>query len=400
MTPATYALDNADLWIGDGQRFSGHVVVADGKIEAVGRGAAPATLPRVDLEGRALSPGLIDLMVLGGFGKSILRNDPQEIAREYLRLGVTACQLCIGTLPWTAMQQVATNTRSAVAATATATDSAAVLGLYCEGPFQHPELTGASLRENALPPTPQNVQRVLSEMGDVISMINVAPGTEDDAEAIAALRAAGKVVSMAHSNAPAERIEQCLAAGTQVLGHVWDNNSGLIGDSGVQQPTLEHVALTDERVRFIHLIGDGVHVHPVLVRLVLRCRGLEALCLVTDAVPRAGCPDGEYIWDDGRRFSKQGGVGRTDKGWLTGSALLLPDMLRNLVKFSGLAPHEAIRTVTYNPAASLGLDQQIGLLAPGRTADLVAWDARLQVQRVWRAGCEVAPVVGAGEVDL
>jgi N-acetylglucosamine-6-phosphate deacetylase len=400
MTPNTYALDNADLWIGDGQRFSGHVIVAGDVIEAVGDGPAPASLPRVDLKGRALSPGLIDLMVLGGFGKSILRDDPLEIARAYLHLGVTACQLCIGTLPWESTLQVAENTRTAVAASATATDTAEVLGLYCEGPFQHPDLTGASLRENALPPTPENVRRVLDEMGDAISMINVSPGTEGDALAVAAFKEAGKVVSMAHSNAPAERVEQCLAAGTRVLGHVWDNNSGLIGDSGVQQPTLEHVALTDERVRFIHLIGDGVHVHPVLVRLVLRCRGIETLCLVTDAVPRAGCPDGEYIWDDGRRFYKEGGVGRTDKGGLTGSALLLPDMLRNLVKFTGLPPHEAIRTVTFNPAASLALDHRLGLLAPGRRADLVAWDERLQAQRVWRAGREVPDVIGAGEVEL
>jgi N-acetylglucosamine-6-phosphate deacetylase len=402
MPQSTYALDNADLWIGDGQRFPGHVVVKDGVIEAVGAGPAPAALPRVDLSGRALSPGLIDLMMLGGFGKSILRDDPLDIAREYLHLGVTACQLCIGTLPWASTLQVAENTRAAIASSTStaATETAEVLGLYCEGPFQHPDLTGASLRENALPPTPENVRRVLDEMGDVVSMINVSPGTPGDVEAVAAFKAAGKVVSMAHSNAPAERVEQCLDAGTRVLGHVWDNNSGLIGDSGVQQPTLEHVALTDERVRFIHLIGDGVHVHPVLVRLVLRCRGIEALCLVTDAVPRAGCPDGEYIWDDGRRFYKEGGVGRTDKGGLNGSALLLPDMLRNLVKFTGLPPHEAIRAVTYNPAASLALDHRLGLLAPGRRADFVAWDERLHAQRVWHAGREVPDVIGSGEVEL
>jgi N-acetylglucosamine-6-phosphate deacetylase len=398
MNGSAFVLDNAELWIGDGRSFSGHVVVSGGVIEAVGEGPAPTGMQRVDLQGLALSPGLIDLMVLGGFNKSILRDDPIEIGREYLKLGVTACQLCIGTLPWAGMQQDAENTRRAIASSDKS--AAEILGLYCEGPFQHPDLTGASLRENALDPSPEIVSRVLDEMGDVIRMINVSPGTPGDVEAIKAFCDAGKVVSMAHSNAPAPRVEQCLAAGTRVLGHIWDNNSGLLGDSGVQQPTIEHVALTDERVKFIHLICDGVHVHPVLVRLTLRCRGVETLCLVTDAVPRAGCPDGEYVWDDGRRFYKEGGVGRTDKGWLTGSALLLPDMLRNFIKFTGLAPEVAIRTVTLNPAASLGLDGKIGLIAPGRRADLVAWDNAMQVRRVWRVGEEIEELSPVAEVAL
>ena len=40
----------------------------------------------------------------------------------------------------------------------------------------------------------------------------------------------------------------------------------------------------------------------------------------------------------------------TDKHHLTGSALLLPDHLRNFVKFTGLSPHRAIQAVTFNPA--------------------------------------------------
>ena len=205
---------------------------------------------------------------------------------------------------------------------------------------------------------------------------------------------------MANSNAPAIEVEKCLEAGTSVLGHVWNNNSGLLGDSNVQQPTLEHVALTDERVRFIHLICDGSHVHPMMVRLVLRARGVDAICLVTDAVPRAGCADGEYVWDDGQRFTKSGGVGRTENGWLAGSGLLLPDMLRNFVKFTGLPPEQAIRAVTFNPAASLEMDDRIGLIAPGRVADFAVWDDNLRVRRVWRAGEEVENISEMAEVEL
>ena len=397
-TMTHFALDNATLWIGDGGAREGHVVVRDGIIDAVGDGRYAGDLEAVDLRGGALSPGLIDLMVLGGFDLSILRDDPLQIARQMLTLGVTSCEFCGGMLPWDDMKRTCDNVRRAMAYTGV--DTARVLGIYLEGPFEHPERTGAALAEHALPPTQAHVRRVLDEVGDAVPMINVSPGTPGDVDAIRALTRAGKVVSMAHSDAPGERVLACVEAGTSVLGHVWNNHNGALAELGVQQPTLEHVALTDDRVRFIHMICDGTHVHPIIVRLVLRCRGVESLCLVTDAVTRAGCPDGPYESDDGRRFCKKHGVGRTDGDGLCGSGLLLPDHLRNFINFTGTPAHEAIRTVTLNPARSLGLDDRVGLIAPGRAADLVLWDEALRVRRVWRAGRQVANLSDLMEVQL
>ena len=347
--------------------------------------------------GQTTSPGMIDLMMMGGFGGSILRDDPVELAREYLRLGVTSCQLCIGNLPLDAMCQVAESTRAGMAYDQH--DAARILGLYLEGPFQQSELTGGSMRDYALPVTKENLQLIL-DLGPAVTMVNVAPGIDNDQVAVRRFREAGRIVSMAHSDAPADRVLACIEAGTSVLGHVWDNNSGRIRDSGVQQPTLEHVALLDERIRFIHLICDGTHVHPLMIRITLRCRGVESICLVTDSNIRSGCPDGGFISDDGRKWCKQGGVIRTESGWLTGSALLLPDMFRNFIRFTGLRPETAIRTVTLNPAACLSREQDSGLLAPGRIADLVAWDDRLRVCRVWRAGHEIKNVADNDEVIL
>jgi N-acetylglucosamine-6-phosphate deacetylase len=393
-----FVLDNATLWIGDGGSFRGYVVVSDGTIEAVERGRYRGSLTAIDLSGAVLSPGLVDLMVLGGFGFSVLRDDPLDICKEYLRLGVTSCQFCSGTLPWDLQVRIGRNVRRAMDATASGSSAARALGLYLEGPFQHPDRTGASLRENALPPSRENVQRVIDAHRDVLTMVNVAPGTDGDADAVTTLTDEGVVVSMAHSDAPAERVLKCVDNGTSVLGHVFDNNSGLIGDSGVQQPTIEHVALTDDRIRAIHIICDGAHVHPVLVNLVLRCRGSEAICLVTDCVPRAGCPDGPYTWDDGRPFYKKGGVSRTEDHQLNGSALLLPDHFRNFVRFTGLPPARAIRTVTLNPAASINLAHKIGILAPGRSADFALWDDKLNIRRVWLRGQEVRNVSDYAEI--
>ena len=269
-------------------------------------------------------------------------------------------------------------------------DAARVTGVYMEGPFLHPGGMGAHLPEHLKEPTPDNVRYILEHYGHVMHMINVSPGVDHAAEAVRAFCAAGKTVTMAHSNASAEDVYACIDAGTSQLGHMWDNNDGRQTEPGSPQPTIEHVGLIEPRVRFVHLITDGVHVHPVMVKLVLKCRGLESICVVSDALPCTGIQQTETSYDDGRKLFRRGGAWRmADNGGLIGTALLLPDQFRNFVAMTGAAAHEAVRTVTGNPAAALGMDEQIGLLAPGRAADMVTWDRQLQIGRIWRAGRQV-----------
>ena len=122
--------------------------------------------------------------------------------------------------------------------------------------------------------------------------------------------------------------------------------------------------------------------------------------MVTDAMNRAGMEDGPFTFDEGMNAFKADGVGRLEDGGLAGSAMLLPDHFRNFVKFTGVEPHEAIRTVSLNPAAAMGLHDEIGMLAEGRVADFVAWDEKLMIKRVWHNGQELDAVSDYSEVKL
>jgi N-acetylglucosamine-6-phosphate deacetylase len=382
-----FVLDHASLWIGDGRRLDGHVVVRDGLVERVERGRFRGPGDVTDMDGAALSPGLIDIMVNGAFGQSVIDGDMTLLGREYLKLGVTSCQMCTGTRPWEVLARSIDNCSRA--ASYDGPDTTRVTGVYMEGPFLNSP--GAHLPEHLKTPSPDHVRYVLDHFDRDMRMINVSPGIDHAVEAIGALRAAGKIVTMAHSDASAADVNACIDAGTSQLGHAWDNNDGRNTEAGSPQPTLEHVALLDPRVRFVHLIADGVHVHPVMVNLTVKCRGLESICVVSDALPCTGIREHETTYDDGRRVFRRDGAWRVgETGGLMGTALLLPDHFRNFVRMSGAAPHEAVRTVTGNPAAALGLDDRIGLLAPGRSADFAVWDDQLQIVRVWRAGVEVA----------
>jgi len=393
-----YALTHCTLWPGDGTQRDGHLILKDGIIDSVGDGPYRGDLPAEDLSGLCLSPGLIDLMVCGACGSTLDQDDPGKLLEDYVRLGVTSCQMCTGTLPWDSIAQIAENVNRYRAASRD--EAARFLGVYWEGPFMVPKLAGASLGKYAQPASRENVARLLELSGDATSMVNVSPGVEHDLEGIRVLRDAGIIVSMAHADSTPDHVDACIEAGTSILGHVWNNNMGNLAEPGVQCPTIDHVGLTDDRIKFVHVICDGTHVHPVIIRLVLRCKGINRICIVTDALPGAGRPDGDFPWPDGRVFRKSNGVHRTPTGQLAGSGLLLADHLRNFIRITGVPAHEAIRAVTLNPAASLGLEEEIGLLAPGRKADLALWDSNVQLRGVWRDGKKVEPVSNLAEITL
>jgi len=51
--------------------------------------------------------------------------------------------------------------------------------------------------------------------------------------------------------------------------------------------------LTDERI-YCQVIVDGIHVHPAMVKLMIRAKGVQRTILITDAVRAAGLQDGTY----------------------------------------------------------------------------------------------------------
>ena len=95
--------------------------------------------------------------------------------------------------------------------------------------------------------------------------------------------------------------------------------------------------------------------------------------LITDAMEAAGMPDGRYTLC-GEEVSMQNGVGRTGSGGLAGSTLSLDAAVRNMVEYAGVTAEDAIHMASLHPARLLGVDGQLGSLAPGKRANIIALD--------------------------
>jgi len=121
------------------------------------------------------------------------------------------------------------------------------------------------------------------------------------------------------------------------------------------------------------LIADNVHVHPAVLDLALRAKGVERIALVTDAMRGVGMPDGDYELG-GQRVLVRDGVARLPGGALAGSTLTLDRAVHNAMAAAGLPFCQAVRMASEIPARVLGLHTRTGAIAPGLDADLAVWD--------------------------
>ncbi len=126
----------------------------------------------------------------------------------------------------------------------------------------------------------------------------------------------------------------------------------------------------------------GVHVPPDLVKLVVRTKGVERVCLITDSMPsRTNYKNNEAL---GIWYGPD--LNYDDEGKLAGSRMTLENAVRNLMTHTGYGLCHAVRMASLNPARLLGIDDRVGSLKPGRTANIILIDDMVHVKKVFLQG--------------
>jgi len=107
--------------------------------------------------------------------------------------------------------------------------------------------------------------------------------------------------------------------------------------------------------------------------------------LVTDAMPSVGTSVSSFELQ-GRRILVSGSVCVDEDGRLAGSNIDMASCVRNAVQMLGVSLPEAVRMASQWPAEFLGLAGELGRIAPGQRANLVAADDELRVLETWIDG--------------
>lgn len=362
----------------DFRLVQGDIEIEDGKILRVGK-----DLPRkeedlaVDCAGSyTVVPGFVDVHIHGCAGADTCdatREALEAMAAFLLAHGVTS--FCPTTMT--------TSRETIQAALLAAKDmmdrpmegGARVVGVNMEGPFIAKERKGAQKEEDILPPDFPLFQRFYEESGGIVRLVDVAPEQPGGLEFV---EKASQLctVSIAHTTADYDQAKAAFDKGVTHATHLFNAMSGLHH----RKPGVVGAVFDDSRVRG-ELICDGFHIHPAVLRAAFRLLGDRAL-IVSDSMRANGMPEGEAFDLGGQMVTVHQGKALLPDGTIAGSVTNLHQEIKNLVSF-GVPFEQAVKAATLIPARAIGLDGEIGSIAPGKRADLVVLDENLDIAAVY-----------------
>ncbi|HEY8339686.1 MAG TPA: N-acetylglucosamine-6-phosphate deacetylase [Egibacteraceae bacterium] len=373
-------LHGARLLLPTGERPGAWLRVDGARVAAIGdAGDEPATAPdepRLDLRGRWVVPGFVDVHVHGGAGAAF-EADSAERARDAIahhrRHGTTTMVASVLSRPLADMEAACRTLLELVR-------DGELAGIHLEGPYLHPDRRGAHDPRNLRTPDRAEIASLLRAGDGAVRMVTLAPELPGGLDLVREVTAHGAVAAVGHSDATYAQTHAAIDAGARMATHLCNGMRGIHH----REPGPVVAALEREEVT-VEVINDGFHVHPGMVRLIARVAG-PRLAFVTDAVAFSGLPDGDYVFDGRPVQVRDGAVHLAESGALAGSSLTMAEAVRRAVRDVGLPLADAVAAATTTPAQALGLADVAGTLAPGRRADLVVLDDDLEVVAVMAAG--------------
>jgi N-acetylglucosamine-6-phosphate deacetylase len=357
----------------------GAVLVRDGKICKVGprHEVLHSGVETIDVEGRLVCPGFVDLQVNGGGGAFLTEDASYEsvcmIAKTHSSFGTTSLLPTVITSP---EDQIRAALSAVSDAARRGTGTATVLGAHLEGPFISEKQKGTHDERHILRSSIQEFSTFYEASQGTLRLLTLAPELPGSLPLIEYAVAKGVAVSIGHSAATFSEVKTAVDAGATMVTHIFNGMTDL--DS--REPGTVGAALSIDGLR-TGLIADGIHVHPMSMKVCIRAKGVEKVFLVTDAMPPVGTSMTSFRIHD-KEISVREGRLYDPSGTLSGSTLTMNRAVRVINEAVGIPLHEAIAMATINPAVALGIDGQKGTLEPGRDADIVICDRDLTISKV------------------
>ncbi|GGT78145.1 N-acetylglucosamine-6-phosphate deacetylase [Actinomadura citrea] len=365
------SLTNARIVLPDGVR-DGALHIAGGTIAAA---PGPGSGEVIDLAGRHVVPGFVDMHVHGGAGASYQLGRPDEAHRA------ASFHLAHGTT--TTMASLVTGDpeelAGAVEGLADLAADGVIAGVHLEGPYLAPSRCGAHDPALLRDPDPAEFRRIVRLGRGHVRMITLAPELPGALDLVREAVDAGVIAAVGHTDGTGRSARAAFDAGARVATHLFNAMRPLHHREGGPVAA----ALNDPRVT-VELINDGVHVDPAVARLVFAAT--PRVALITDAMAAAGMGDGDYrlgVMDVEVRDGRAVLAGGTS---IAGSTITMADAFRRAVADLGLPVERAAEAASLTPARALGIDARVGSLEPGKDADLVVLDDDLRVDWVMKRG--------------
>ena len=357
-------------------------VTDDGRFGAV----LPQNVPEdaYDLEGATVIPGLIEVHSHGNSGYDFSDGSYEglvEMAKYFLSCGVTSFAPASMTLPYETLEKAFATARRIVDEDPAGCSK--LRGIQMEGPYFCYKKRGAQNADYLKEPDFEGFKALFDGCGGLVKIVDVAPELPGAAEFI---QKASKLctVSVAHTDSDYEHAKTAFSVGASHLTHLYNAMPGI----NHRNPGVIPAAAECPHVR-AEIICDGLHIYPAAVRLAFSMFGGERMILVSDSGRCAGQPEGYQFELGGQMAEIRGGVAKlVGTETIACSATNLWQCLVNTISF-GVKEEDVIRACTYNPACALGVQSEVGSIAPGKIADFIVCSPDYAKKRVFLAGKQI-----------
>jgi N-acetylglucosamine-6-phosphate deacetylase len=334
----------------------------------------------IDVKGYYISPGFIDIHIHGANNVDAVKDSVEPMADFLIKYGVT------GFLPtlWTAeLENMVKACKRISNYIRDQKMGAKVLGINSEGPYLNKDF-GAQRPELVKMPEFKDYSRLVESSDGNLKIMTVAPELDNAYELIKYLRENDVVVSIGHTDIKLNKLHEALNLGISLITHIFNAMGGiLITEEGVKPiSTQDELLICDDLMSEVMCDKNTVHVNKTLLKILIRCKGIKNIILITDSMNMTGSPPGRYFLQDGRAVILKKGedIIRLDNGSLSGSVMTINNTIHNMVSHSGISLKDAVMMATSNPAKLLKLSYRKGEIKAGMDADIAVFDSLMDIK--------------------
>lgn len=346
-----------------------------------------------DAKGKYLTAGFVDIHTHGGYGADFMDCTEESFEKAlsfHLDNGTTTVVPTSCTAPKEEIIRFLQFTKAYMQSGKLS--GARVVGVHLEGPYLSVKNRGAQKLEELAVPEKDDYSYLL-DYADIIKTVTISPELDGAAHMTRVLTEKGIMVSGGHDDGIYPEFLPAIESGMRHLTHIYCAMSELRFKDGVRNVGLREYALTDDRLT-AEMIADNKHIPPELAKMIIRLKGVDKVCVVSDCLRCAGMPNDGKLYRLGNGETAQlvrvnnGVATLADGSKFAGSITSVRQMVKNLIA-AGISICEAVRMGTETPARIIGEDDEIGTVEVGKRADLCVLRKDFEIEKIILAEKEI-----------
>lgn len=337
----------------------------------------------IDVNGGYIVPGGIDMHTHGGGGRDFIEGCEdafREAVNTHLKHGTTSIYptLSSSTIPTI---EAACN----VCEKLMAEENSPVLGLHIEGSYINPKEAGAQNPVLIKAPVIYEYETLLSKY-KCIKRWDEAPELPGSVRFIKTCNMHGVLTALTCTRATYKDVVEAHKAGMTHAAHFYNAMPVVYKEHEFKVPgTVESVYAMQDMT--VEVIADGLHVPPVMLKVVHKIKGVERMALITDSLAYAAS-EGD-VSAEPRVIMEDGVCKLADRSALAGSIATMDTLIRTCIQKANIPMEDVFRMASETPAKIMGVFDRKGSIEEGKDADIIVFDRDINLTYVMQMGNEV-----------